>query len=219
MEEMTTLTSADGFSLEAFRAAPTGDRKGGLVIIQEIFGITEQLKSVARSYASDGFETVVPGLFDRAEPGTVVPFDDPLRGRDLMAGLDEDKVLLDLAAAVKSVQSGSGVSVVGFCWGGGLAYRAACELDLKAAVSYYGTRLSLFLDRAPRCPMLFHFGETDSHSPPEIIEAVRKAVPSAETHIYAAGHAFANDVRTTYVKDAAEPARERTLAFLNKHHP
>lgn len=218
-ERALTLTAADGHKLAAFEAGPDGGSKGGLVILQEIFGLTDQLKSVVRSYARDGFDTIIPALFDRVAPGTVVPFDDPDRGRALVGKLDAAALMRDIAAAVKAVDRGHGVSVLGFCWGGGIALRAACELDLKSSVSYYGTKLTSYLATPPRCPLLFHFGETDMmNTPPEVIEAVRKAIPSAESHIYKAGHAFANDARKTYVADAATTARERSLAFLNKHH-
>ncbi len=216
---MITLTTSDGFTLEAYIAAPEGEAKGGLVVIQEIFGLTEQLKSVARAYAGDGYETIVPALFDRVSPRTVVPFDDPDAARALMMRLNGDAVLRDVQAAVKKVDRGRGVSLLGFCWGGGQALRIAGLMDLTSAVSYYGTRLTGHLGTPPKCPMLFHFGDADTmHSPPEVIRAVRDALPDAECHVYAAGHAFANDARKTYVLEAAIPARERTLAFLDRHH-
>ena len=217
-EAMVRLTAADGFAFDAFQAATGGNRTGSLVILQEIFGLTDQLKSVARFFARNGFDATVPSLMDRASPGTVVPFDQPDRARELMLGVPWEKTVLDIAAAVRSVDAGRGVSVLGFCLGGGLALRAACELALAGGVSYYGTRLGSFLDKTPRCPMLFHFGATDTHSPPELIEAVKKTIPSAETYVYQAGHAFANDARTAYVKDAAETAHARTLAFLRRVH-
>lgn len=217
-EGMVRLAAADGFALDAFKASAGADRVGGLVILQEIFGLTDQLKSVARFFARNGFDAIVPSLIDRAAPGTVVPFDQPDRARELMLPIPWEKTGLDIAAAVRAVDGRGGVSVLGFCLGGGLALRAAGELTLAGAVSYYGTRLGALLDKPPRCPMLFHFGATDTHSPPEIIEAVKKAIPSAETHVYPAGHAFANDARATYVKDAAETAHARTLEFLRKVH-
>ena len=217
-EGTTTLTAADGFTLEAFRATPAGTPRGGLVILQEIFGITDQLKGVVRSYARDGYDTIIPALYDRVAPGTVVPFADANRGRDLAYGLPLDKVVLDVAAAVRQVQNSHGVSVLGFCWGGGVIVRAAADLDLRGAIAFYGTRLPTYLNLKPKCPLLFHFGKTDPNSTPEIIEQVRKAFPSAETCIYDAGHAFANDVRPAYVEAAAKTARARTLEFLAKHH-
>ena len=149
IDETITLTAADGFSFEAYRATPSKGVKGGLVILQEIFGLTEQLKSVVRSYAQDGYDTIIPCLFDRVAPGTVVPFSEPNTGRDLAYGLDLDKVMLDVAAAVERVKNPHGVSVLGFCWGGGVIVRAAAELDLRGAIAFYGTRLTTYLDQKP----------------------------------------------------------------------
>lgn len=213
-EETITVTSADGVSLQAFRAFPQGERKGGLVVLQEIFGLTEQLKNVVRSYARDGYDTIFPCLYDRVAPNTVVPFSEPDRGRDLAYGLPLDKVMLDIAAVAERVTGERGVSILGFCWGGGVIVRAAAELDFKGAIAFYGTRLATYLEQKPKCPLLFHFGATDPNSPPATIEAVLLAFPGAETHIYAAGHAFANEVRPAYVAEAATLARSRTLDFL-----
>jgi len=221
-EETVVLTAADGFNLDAFVARADGQAKGGLIVLQEIFGVTDQLKSVARAYAADGYDTIVPALFDRASPKTVVPFDNPAQGRDLALNLDPDKVVLDVAAAKDAVETGNGVSLIGFCWGGGQALRLAARLDLTSAIAYYGTALEKHIAASPggpKCPMLFHFGETDDHTPPQVIDAVRAAVPAAEVNVYAAGHAFANDARSAvFVAAAAETARQRTLAFLNQHH-
>jgi len=218
-EAMARLKASDGVMLDAFEASAGGKRLGGVVILQEIFGVTDQLKSVARRYAQEGFDTIVPALFDRAAPGTVVPFNEPDRGREIMMGIDKSGTMRDIAAAVERLDRSNGVSVLGFCWGGGLALRSAGELALAGAVSFYGTNLVALLAKMPKCPMLFHFGATDTHSTPEVIEAVRKAIPAAETHVYEAGHAFANDARPDfYVKQAAETAHARTLAFLRKVH-
>lgn len=218
-EGKAVLTASDNFTLDAFVARAEGVSKGGLVILQEIFGVTDQLKSVARSYADDGYDAVVPALFDRVSPKTVVPFDDPDGGRALMSRLDVDKVLLDIEAARRHVDQGRGVSVLGFCWGGGQALRAACVLDLTCAISYYGTKLTSYLDTPAKCPMLFHFGETDTFNySPEILDAVQKVLPDADVNVYAAGHAFANDARKTHAPDAAILARQRSLAFLDRHH-
>jgi carboxymethylenebutenolidase len=218
VEETIKLTAADGHVFEAFRAAPKGAGKGGLVVLQEIFGLTDQLKSVASAYARDGYDAIIPAVFDRVAPVTVLPFDQAERGRDMAYGLPLDKVMLDVAAAVVRVQSNRGVSVLGFCWGGGVIVRAAAELDLRGAIAFYGTRLPTYLDQKPKCALLFHFAKTDPNSTPEIIEQVLKAFPKAESHIYDAGHAFANDARPVYNEAAAKLARGRTLDFLSKHH-
>lgn len=217
--ETVKLKASDGHTLEAYRATPKGQVKGGLVILQEIFGLTDQLKSVVRSYAQDGYDTIFPCIYDRVAPGTVIPFSEGERGRDLAYGLDLDKVVLDIAAAADAVRGPHGVSVLGFCWGGGVIIRAAADIDLRGAIAFYGTRLPTYLHFKPKCPVLFHFGSKDPNSTPEIIEQVRKAFPSAETHIYEAGHAFANDVRpAAYVEEAANTARARTLKFLDRQH-
>ena len=212
------LTAADGFTFEAFRATPKQSGKGGLVILQEIFGVTDQLKGVVRAYARDGYDTIIPALYDRIAPGTVVPFNEPDRGRDMAYNMPLDKAMLDIAAVVECVRGPHGVSILGFCWGGGAIIRAAAELNLRGAIAFYGTRLATYFDQKPKCPLLFHFGKTDPNSTPEIIEQVRKTFPSAETCIYEAGHAFANEVRPAYVEAAAKTARERTLEFLQRRH-
>src|SRR6185437_3800078 len=114
-EGTTTLTAADGFTLEAFRATPAGTPRGGLVILQEIFGITDQLKGVVRAYARDGYDAIIPALYDRIAPGTVVPFAEPDRGRDMAYNMPLDKVVLDIAATAQCVQGPHGVSILGFC--------------------------------------------------------------------------------------------------------
>jgi carboxymethylenebutenolidase len=217
-EQMQTLTAADGFKLQAFRATPQGAIRGGLVVLQEIFGLTDQMKSVVRSYAEEGYDTIFPCVFDRVSPGTVVPFSEPDRGREMAYNLDLDKVSRDIAAAATAVRGSHGASVLGFCWGGGVIVRAAADVELRGAISFYGTRLSNYLSLKPKCPLLFHFGSKDPNTPPETIEAVRKTFPDAEIHLYDAGHAFANDVRPSYVPDAAATARSRTLDFLRRHH-
>ena len=218
IETTETLAAADGHTFSAFRAAPKQGKKGGLVILQEIFGVTDQLKGVVRAYARDGYDTIIPSLYDRIAPGTVVPFAEPDRGRDMAYNMPLDKVVLDIAATAQCVQGPHGVSILGFCWGGGVIIRAAAELNLRGAIAFYGTRLPTYLALQPKCPLLFHFGKTDPNSTPEIIAQVRSAFPSAETHVYEAGHAFANDVRPAYVEAAAKRARERTLAFLERQH-
>jgi carboxymethylenebutenolidase len=217
-EQMQTLTAADGFKLQAFRATPQGAIRGGLVVLQEIFGLTDQMKSVVRSYADEGYDTIFPCVFDRVSPGTVVPFSEADRGREMAYNLDMDKVSLDIAAAAAAVRASHGASVLGFCWGGGVIVRAAADVELRGAISFYGTRLPNYLSLKPKCPLLFHFGSKDPNTPPETIQAVRKTFPDAEIHLYDAGHAFANDVRPSYVPDAAATARSRTLDFLRRHH-
>lgn len=216
---MKELTALDGHKLDCWIEPAKGERRGGLVIVQEIFGVTEQLKGVAARYADKGYEVAIPALFDRKEKGAVFPFDQPAPGRDMMMASDLAESMMDIDAAVQALAANGGkVAVMGFCWGGGLALRAAQKLDIACAVAFYGTRLQQYLDSPLKAPLLAHFGKTDDHSPPEVISQVQEYLPEIETHLYDAGHAFANDARpAAYVRDAAELAHERTEAFLAKH--
>jgi carboxymethylenebutenolidase len=214
---MTTLTAADGHKLDCWVEPAIGERKGGIVILQEIFGVTDQLKGVANRYASLGYEVAIPALFDRKEPGAVIPFDQGPRGRDLMLASDLTETMTDIQAAVDLLKSNGGnVAVIGFCWGGGLAIRSAQKLDIAGAVSFYGTRLPQYLDSPLKAPVLGHFGVHDDHVPPEMLDQAKAYLPELEVHMYEAGHAFANDARPSYVPESAAAAHERTEAFLNK---
>jgi carboxymethylenebutenolidase len=218
-EQMIKVTAEDGHTFDAFRATPDGESKGGLVVLQEIFGMTEQLKNVTRAWAADGYDTILPAMYDRIKPETVIAFDDMENAQGMMKQFDPDGVVQDIRAAAAAVNGGNGVSLMGFCWGGGAAARMANILDLTSIVSFYGTALSVNAAGGANCAALFHFGETDQHSPPEIIEELKQNIPSAECHVYAAGHAFANDVRPNfYVEPAALTARERTVEFLGRVH-
>ncbi|WP_269583941.1 dienelactone hydrolase family protein [Roseibium sp. Sym1] len=214
---MTTLTAADGHEFECWIEPAQGERKGGLVILQEIFGVTDQLKGVASRYAALGYQVAIPALFDRRERGAVIPFGEALRGRDLMLASDQAETMADVAAAVDHLKSDGGkVAVMGFCWGGGLAIRAAQKLDIAGGVAFYGTRLPQYLDCPLKAPVLGHFGTSDDHVPPEMLDQAKAYLPELEVHMYDAGHAFANDARPSYVAGAADLAHQRTEAFLEK---
>jgi len=214
---MTTLTAADGHRFDCWIEPAEGSRKGGIVILQEIFGVTDQLKGVARRYAALGYEVAIPALFDRKERGAVIPFDQAPRGRDMMLASDLSEIMADIEAAVGHLKSHGGkVAAIGFCWGGGLAIRAAQKLDVAGAVAFYGTRLPQYLDSPLKAPVLGHFGAADDHVPPEVLEQAKAYLPELEVQMYEAGHAFANDARPSYVADAAELAHRRTEAFLAK---
>ena len=217
-EQMIKVSAEDGHSFDAFRATPDSPR-GGLVILQEIFGMTEQLKSVTRAWAADGYDTILPAMYDRIKPNCVLSFDDMEGAQGMKNQLDPDSVVKDVRAAVATVEGGNGVSLLGFCWGGGVAAHMAGLLDLKGAISYYGTMLVNNSANGANCATLFHFGESDQHSPPDVIDSVKQNIPDAECYIYEAGHAFANDARLgLYIEDATRLARQRSLEFLNRVH-
>lgn len=214
------LTAADGHTLDCWIEPARGERKGGIVILQEIFGVTDQLRGVAARYADLGYEVAIPALFDRHEKGAVIPFSEAPSGRDMMLASDLEKTTLDIDAAVQALKAKGGkVGVIGFCWGGGLAIRAAQVLGVSAAVAFYGTRLPTYQTAPLKAPVQGHWGAEDSHVPAEMLDAARSYFPEMEVHVYeGAGHAFANDARPNdYVKEVAEEAHRRTEAFLGRH--
>lgn len=211
------LTAADGHEFDVWMQPAEGTAKAGIVVLQEIFGVTDQLKGVAAHYAAQGYDVAIPALFDRRAPGTVVPFDEGPKGRDLMLSLPADEVMQDVKACVEKLsEGGKKVGVIGFCWGGGLAVRAAQVLDIAGAVAFYGTRLNLYQADDLKAPVLMHLGESDDHVPPEMRDAFAARYPEVEIHMYDAGHAFANDARPSYVPEAAAKAHERAAAFLDR---
>ncbi len=212
------LTAADGHQLEAYRADPPGEARGGLVVIQEIFGVTDHIQRVADGYAAEGYRVIAPAMFDRIEPGIRLDYSDVEQGRDSMLQLDQDEAVLDMDAAVAALQDSGKVAVVGYCWGGAMADLAACELDIAAAVSYYGGRITSWLDLEPGCPVMYHFGAQDPLIPPEVVAQIREARPEGEFHVYSeAGHGFNCDERPDFKPESAALALERSLAFFAQH--
>ena len=219
LEKMIKITAEDEHVFDAFQVKPPGNINGGLVVLQEIFGMTEQLKNVTRFWAEQGYNTLLPAMYDRISPDMVLDFSDIDTAQAMGKKLQPDTVLKDITASVMTLENEGGVSLIGFCWGGGAATRMASLLDLRGSVSYYGTMLVDNAANGANCATLFHYGVTDPHSPPEVIAKVKEKIPDSESYIYDAGHAFANDARPDfYAKGATLEARSHTLEFLNKVH-
>jgi len=221
MGEHITLTSTGGHRLDAYRAGGGDAKAPGLVVIQEIFGVNPHIRSVADRYAKLGFATVAPALFDRVRPGIELGYEaaDVAEGRDLKGKVANAEALADVAAAIALLRKeGRKVGIVGYCWGGSLAWSAATGLDgVSAAVSYYGGQVGETATATPKCPVMFHFGETDASIPMTVVEAVQQAHPELPVFVYAAGHGFSCDARSAYHAASADLALERTVAFLRKN--
>ena len=226
MAHWIQLDTAAG-RVAAWLAEPAGAARGGLVVVQEIFGANAHIRAVAEGYAADGYVVLAPAFFDPVEPGVELDYDPAgtARGRELVAQLGLDAALQIVAAAAAWLQArlaGRGeptaVGTVGYCWGGTVALLAATRLGLPA-VSYYGARSVPFLAEPVRAPMLFHFGGKDSSIPPEDIQRHRDAQPGAQVFVYPeAGHAFNRDVDPHHFHaGSAVLARRRTLDFLLEH--
>ena len=217
MGDMIQLTTADGHELGAYRATPEGAPKGGVVILQEIFGITDHIRRVADKYAAHGYVAIAPSLFDRVEPGIVLSYSDIDRGREIMMGLDLDKTVADVAAAAAAVRSAGKVAAIGYCWGGAIADLAACRTNVDAAVSYYGRATVGWLDEQPGCPVIYHYGADDGLIPPEMIEQISAARQGHTAFVYEnAGHGFNCDERAEFSPENSKLALERTLEFLGE---
>lgn len=218
MGEMISVTAADGHEFEAYRAAPEGAALGGVVVLQEIFGITGHIRSVVDQYAGHGYLTIAPSLFDRIRPGIVLDYADIEQAREVMMNLDRDKAVLDIAAAAEAARSAGKVAAIGYCWGGAMADLAACRVGVDAAVSYYGRATVEWLDEQPKCPVMYHYGAQDFLIPAELVEQISAGRPGHESFVYEnAGHGFNCDERDDYRPESAALAFERTLAFLAKH--
>ncbi|MGH6922971.1 MAG: dienelactone hydrolase family protein [Propylenella sp.] len=223
MGQWIKLKASDGHELSAYEVAPqTAHHRGGLVVIQEIFGVNAHIRSVADGWAAEGYYCIAPAIFDRAERGVEIGYspDEIAKGRNLAGEVGMDKMLLDVEAARAAAASAGKVGVVGYCLGGSLAWLAATQIAGSAAAScYYGGRIPDSASEKPRCPVQMHFGETDQSIPMSAVEKVRAAVPpSVEVFTYpGAGHAFNRDGSANWEPQAAKLAKERTLALFRKH--
>ena len=225
MGQFIDLKAADGFTFPAYVAQPAAKPRGGVVVLQEIFGVNAHIRAVADSYAAAGYLAVAPATFHRVKPGVELGYqpDDMSAGMALKAtveALPAPGVLQDIQATIHHAAGAGKVGVVGYCWGGLLTWRTACLLKgVSAAVPYYGGGVTTEAEiaRTPKCPVLAHFGEKDHWIPLDGVDAFRKAHPEVEVHVYAANHGFNCDHRGAWDATAAALARERTLAFFAKH--
>ncbi len=214
------LTAADGHTLAAWVDGPA-DAKRALVVVQEIFGVNHHMKHVGAMFAAQGYRVILPALFDRVARGVELGYkpDDVARGRTLRASVPEAGTLADIEAARAWLPPGAAQGIVGYCWGGTVAWWGATKTSrFRAAVGYYGGGIVTTKDAATHCPVQLHFGDKDASIPMDDVEAIQKAQPDVEVFVYeGAGHGFACDERGSYVKADAMQAQARTLAFLGNH--
>ena len=215
MGEFTTIMARDGHEFQAYLAAPDGKPHGAVVVLQEIFGVNSHIRSVTDSYAAEGYTAIAPAFFDRIRRGIEIGYSPPeiQQGRGYMQQLKVEETLKDLAAALAVVKHSGRAATVGFCWGGAISYLAACELPLAGAVVYYGNAVR-FLDKKPKCPVLYHFGTQDKGIPLTEVDKIKAVHPQGQFHLYDADHGFNCDQRPSFNAPAATLARTRTLEFL-----
>jgi carboxymethylenebutenolidase len=219
MPQPLNLTAADGHQLSAWKDGPD-DAKRGLVVVQEIFGVNGHMRHVCAAFAAAGYAVVAPALFDRAQRGIELGYtpDDVARGRDLRAKVPDEGVVADITAAAAAL-SGKKLGVVGYCWGGTVAWWGATRTTrFNAAVGWYGGGIAATRTEAPHCPVQLHFGEKDAGIPLSDVETIRAAQPKLEIFVYpGAQHGFGCDERPSYDAPSANIALARTLTFFSRN--
>jgi carboxymethylenebutenolidase len=214
------LVSQDGHHFNAYRALPAGKPKGAIIVGPEIFGVNSHIRSVADGFAGDGYAAIAPALFDRAQRDFEAGYsaDDIAAGREIIGKLDWANTMKDVAATIEHARPYGKIALVGYCWGGTIAWVANARLSgLACTVAYYGGSIPSFVEETPKVPIMMHFGEADASIPVEKAREVARRHPQAETFFYEAGHGFNCDQRGSYDAGAATLARQRTMAFLAKH--
>lgn len=216
-----TLTAADQHQLGAYRADPSGTAKGGVVVIQEIFGVNHHIRAVCDRLAKEGYVAVAPALFDRSEKDFECGYtpDEIANARKFVANPDFGAMLRDTQAAIDELKKEGPVAIMGFCMGGTVAFLAAAEANgLSAAVCYYGGHIIKIVDKQPKVPIQMHFGEKDASIPMSDVDTIKKKHPQAEIYVYPdAAHGFHCDERASFNEPASKVAWQRSIAFLQKH--
>ncbi len=213
------MTMSDGAEVAVYHVDPTGERRGGLVVIQEIFGINAHIRSACEDYASEGYEVLAPALFDREHPGFDVGYDEAGMAAGVALARQQhpfDLSMADTQTCIDALKNKGAVFITGYCYGGSIVWRAAQEFGgLAAASSYYGSLVPQTADTAPKCPTILHFGRHDHGIPMDGVEKVIAAHhPNVEVFVYDAGHGFNCDARASYDAASAHLARKRTLELF-----
>lgn len=219
MSHWVDLTAADQHRFSCYIAEPEGTPRGAVVVLQEIFGVNSHIRSVCDRLAASGYVAGAPALFDRVSKGFEAQYDGVSvdRGRDLVSQLDMQQTVADITATMEHLEPHGKVSVIGFCFGGSLAYKMATVKPTPAcAVSYYGRLVPDMADESPLCPVILHFGEYDGMIPLEGIERVQQKQPDIPVYLYPAGHGFNCDQRADYEPESARLAWERTMALIDE---
>ena len=214
------LIASDDHKFGAYRADPAPTPRGGIVVIQEIFGVNHHIRSVVDRFAALGYVAIAPALFDRIVVGFESGYSpEEVHAARLFVGKPPmQEWLLDVAAARKAIADFGNIAVTGFCFGGSLSYSAAANLPgFSVAVGYYGGHIVRMADQSPKVPTMLHFGELDKHIPMSDVETIKSKQPSVEVYTYNADHGFHCDERDSFSPEAAQIAWGRTLRFIDSH--
>jgi len=209
----------DGHIVDLYVAKPKSEAVATVIVLQEIFGITEHIQAICQQYATHGYLAIAPALFDRIKKNIVLDYSSIEEGRDYKMQLQDEQVLLDIAAAAATAENDLKVAVIGFCFGGALAYLASTRLNLDCVISYYGGGIAeKYINQNPLCPIMYHFGALDPIIPSTDVAAIQSNHPGGVFHIYDnAGHGFNCSDRRDYHSESAKIAFARSLEFLKMH--
>ena len=209
----------DGHIVDLYVAKPKSEAVATVIVLQEIFGITDHIQAICQQYATHGFLAIAPALFDRIKKNIVLDYSSFAEGRDYKMQLHDEQVLLDIAAAAATAENDLKVAVLGFCFGGALSYLASTRLNLNCAISYYGGGIAeKYINQNPLCPIMYHFGALDPIIPSTDVAAIQSNHPEGVFHIYDnAGHGFNCSDRRDYHSESAKIAFARSLEFLKMH--
>ena len=219
MSSLVHALAKDGHIVDLYVAKPKSQAVATVIVLQEIFGITDHIQAICQQYATHGYLAVAPALFDRIQKNIVLDYSSIKEGRDYKMQLQDEQVLLDIAAAAATAENDLKVAVIGFCFGGALSYLASTRLNLDCVISYYGGGIAeKYINQKPLCPIMYHFGALDPIIPSTDVAAIQSNHPGGVFHIYEdAGHGFNCSDRRDYHSESAELAFARSLEFLKMH--
>jgi carboxymethylenebutenolidase len=218
MGQQINLSTTRTQCIGAYLAQPLGKPKGGIVVIQEIFGVNAHMRHVVDRFAEHGYTAIAPAFFDHLETGVELGYDQAgyARGKQLITELGLERALEDVASAAEAIASSGKTGTVGYCWGGTVALLSALRLGLPS-VSYYGARNLPFLHEVPKAPVMFHFGEKDHGITADAVAKHRQALPQMDVFTYPADHAFNRDGSPSHDEASAKLALQRTLGFFEQY--
>ena len=219
MSNLMHALAKDGHIVDLYVAKPKSEAMATVIVLQEIFGITEHIQAICQQYATHGYLAIAPALFDRIKKNIVLDYSSFAEGRDYKMQLQDEQVLLDIAASAATAENDLKVAVIGFCFGGALSYLASTRLNLNCAISYYGGGIAeKYINQNPLCPIMYHFGALDPIIPSTDVAAIQSNHPEGVFHIYEdAGHGFNCSDRRDYHSESAKIAFARSLEFLKMH--
>ena len=218
---MIELTASDGASFSAYRAEPADTPKGAVVVLQDVFGVTPEIRKAADAFAAKGYVAIAPSLFDRVKPGVSLGHDQggKAEGAAISAQIGNEQAISDIQTTVDAVKDAGKVAVVGYCWGGDLAYTAANKVSgIACVIGYDGSGTVADYREKRKVPTLLHFGESDPELPLETITQFRAWRPDVSAFTYPdAAQGFGCNERGSFRAEAAEKAFERTLFWISQY--